>query len=416
MGTMVGSLIAGQVLAPLGARLTILIGMPLAMVGWLGLFFFSKLWILLICRILQGCAFALVKPPTVMYLVEIAHESLRGRAVGVVGVTKEIGFFSSYILGGLMLTWRQLSLLFACILVPPTIAIFFLPNSPRWLAIHGRTPEARRSLVFYRGRHYDAEAELADIVRQANEAGSNASTLQQVRLLLKPGTLKMFLFILFLYVLYPLHGSSMLGPYMMIILDIPGMPLDASMSSFMCSIVKIAGGIVNLTISDYIGRVPILVVSLSFMSVCTFTYGYYIYFLDLGNPFTANWIPLAAVVTLQLLAGISGPTLDVTQGELLPNSCRAASVPIITLLNGFSVFGAVVSFYYILEFVGLSGIFGIFTTVNIALALVCLLVMPETRGLSLEAISDAVHSSKHKVMKKNDVHEKSENYSSNLPE
>ncbi|XP_045108044.1 facilitated trehalose transporter Tret1-like isoform X2 [Portunus trituberculatus] len=408
-GTMVGSLVAGQLLAPLGARVTILIGLPLAMVSWLGLFFSSQLWILLTCRILQGCAFALVKPSTIMYLVEVAHESVRGRIVGVVGITKEIGFFSSYLLSGLMLTWRQLSLIIACILVPPTIAVFFLPNSPRWLTIHGRIPEARRSLVFFRGHHYDVEAELREVIRQANETGSNTSARQQLKLLLRPGTLKMFLFVLFMFIIYPLHGSAILGPYMTIILDTPGRPLDLSLSSFLCSIVKIAGGITNFIISDYIGRVSIMVVAFNFMAVSAFAYAYYIYFLDIDSPNTATWIPLASVITLQFIAGICGPTLDVTQGELLPNSCRAASMPIITLLNGLCVFGATSSFYYLLELIGKTGIFGIFITVNIIMALTCLLVMPETRGMSLEAISDAVHSTNHKVMKNDVVHENNVN-------
>ncbi|MPC72070.1 hypothetical protein E2C01_066363 [Portunus trituberculatus] len=120
-----------------------------------------------------------------------------------------------------------------------------------------------------------------------------------------------------------------------------------------------------------------MVVTLNFMAVSAFAYAYYIYFLDLDSPNTATWIPLSSIITLLFLAGVSGPLLDVTQGELLPNSCRAASMPIITLLN---------------ELIGMSGIFSIFITVNIIMALVYLLVMPETRGMSLEAISDAVHS------------------------
>ncbi|XP_063845140.1 facilitated trehalose transporter Tret1-like isoform X2 [Scylla paramamosain] len=402
VGTMVGSLVAGQLLTPLGARLTILIGLPLAMLAWLGLFFSSQLWILMTCRVLQGCTFALVKPPAIMYLIEMAHESLRGRLVGMLGIAKEIGFFSSYILGGLMLTWRQLSLVYTCILVPPAIGVFFLPNSPRWLTIHGHVTEARKSLVFFRGRHCDVEAELVEVIRQANEAGSSSSTLQQLRLLLRPRTLKIFFFVLTMFVVYPLHGSSMLSSYLMIILDTPGAPVDLSLSSFLCSITKIAGGITHLLTIDYLGRVPIMVVSFCFMSACTFIYGYYIYFLDLDNPYSATWIPLATVITFHFLAGVSGPIFDILQGELLPNACRAASMPIISLLNGLSVFGAVSSFYYLLDLIGRSGLFGLFTAVNIALAVVCLLVMPETRGLSLEAISDAVHSSKHKVMKKPD--------------
>lgn len=252
------------------------------------------------------------------------------------------------------------------------------------------------------------DAELAEVIRQANEAGSSTSTLQQLRLLLRPGTLKMFLFVLFLFVVFPLHASAILSPYMMIILDTPGKPLDLTQSSFLCSITKIVGGFIQLFTIDYVGRVPMLVVGFCFMGVCTFTYGYYIYFLDLDSPYSATWIPLATVFALHFIGGLLSPIIDITQGELLPNACRAASMPILSLLNGLCVFGAMLSFYYMLDHIGMSGIFGFFTVVNITLALVCLLVMPETRGLSLEAISDTVHSSKHEVMIKADgVNEKS---------
>ncbi|KAG0715346.1 Facilitated trehalose transporter Tret1 [Chionoecetes opilio] len=245
---MTGALVTGLLLVHLGPRTTILIGLPLGAAAWLGLVFFSQLWILMLCRVLIGCSFALVKQPTVMYMIEVAHESLRGRLVGLLCIAKEMGLFSSYVLGSLMLTWRQICIIYACLMVPPMIGIFFFPSSPRWLTTRGRVNEAHKSLVFFRGRRGNVDAELQEVVRQAEDAGASKSTWQQLRLLTKPRTLRMFLLILTIVFLWPLHGSMPVNPYLVIVLDTPGAPIDPSLSSLLCSSFKFIGTIVHLII------------------------------------------------------------------------------------------------------------------------------------------------------------------------
>ena len=401
---MMGSLVSGQLLVPLGPRVTILIGLPVGMAAWLGLTFLSQLWIFMLCRFLLGCTFALVKQPSIIYIVEATHESLRGKLVGILCIARELGIFSSYLLSSLMLTWRQLSLVYACIMIPPMIGVFFIPSSPRWLTTHGHVDEARKSLVFFRGRHYNVEAELLDVVRQAEDVGSSSNTWQQLKLLTRPRTLQMFLLVFAFFIISSINGTSVLNTYLVILLNTPGTPLNVSVASFLCGISKIAGTISTLITIDYFGRVPILVVSASFISVCTSAYCYFFYFLKDYNTDSVTWLPLVSIVAMLFLSGAFIPVIDVLQGELLPNACRAVSMPLISLFNGLSVFAVVQLFPQLMEMLGRSGVFGIFTAVNLALALLSIVAVPETRGMSLEAISDALHYEKAKqnVMKEAD--------------
>ena len=399
---MMGSLITSQLLVPLGPRFTILIGLPLGMAAWLGLTFLSQLWLLMLCRFLLGCTLALVKQPAVMYIVEAAHEILRGRLVGMLCIAREIGIFSSYLLSGLMLTWRQLSLVYACIMVPPMIGVFFLPRSPRWLTTHALVDEARKSLVFFRDRHYEVEAELLEVLRQAEDAGSSSNTWQQLKLLTRPKTLQMFLIVFTIFLLYPLQGIDIISIYLMIFLITPGTPLDPSAGSIICSVFKIAGTIVTLITIDYFGRVPILVVTTSFISVCTSAYCYFFYFLTDHNTEAVTWLPLASIIAIHFLSGTFATFTDVIQGELLPNACRAVSMPLLSFFGSLTYFAVIQLFPQLMEVLGMSGLFGIFTTVNLAMALLSIMTVPETQGLSLEVISDAVHYdlAKQSVVKK----------------
>lgn len=411
---MAGSLISGQLLAPLGARVTMLIGLPLGIAAWLGLVFSSQLWILMTCRFLIGCTFALVKQPAVMYMVEVAHESLRGRLVGVLCVSREIGLLSSYMLGGLMLTWRQLSLVYACCTALPVIGVFLLPNSPRWLATRGQVSEARQSLVFFRGHNCDVEVELLEVVRQADAAGASSRTWQQLRLLIRPGTLRIFILMLIFFAFAPLSGSVVVNPYMMIILDTPGAPLHPSLGSIVCSIFKITGTVVHMLTIDYFGRLPILVVGFSFISICTAAYGYCYIFLEDHIIDGITWVPLISIIFLLFFSGMLFPVFDVLQGELLPNACRAVSMPILSLLNGLIVFPSIQLFPQLTEVLGMHILFAFFTVVNLVLAVLGLVSLQETRGLSLEAISDAVH---HSLTSNTDASNSSTNTSQcNVPE
>ncbi|XP_050730453.1 solute carrier family 2, facilitated glucose transporter member 6-like [Eriocheir sinensis] len=392
-GVMVGSLVTGQLLAPLGGRVVIIIGLPLGVIAWIGLVFSYQLWVLMLCRLLMGFTFALVKPSTVMYIVEVADERIRGRLVGVLCIAREIGFSSSYFMGSLKLTWRQLSLLYGCFLIPPIIALFFIPDSPRWLVARGRVTEACKSLKFFRGCHYDVEVELEGIVSQASAASNSKSSFwQQLKFLARPPTLQTFILLCTLSVIFAFQGIVTITPYLMIILDTPGTPLDPADSAVMCSLLKLSGTMVHIFLIDFIGRKPIFVVFLSYISVCNIVYGFSYTQLQEDSGAAVSWLPLISIGVLHFFSGIIVPVIDLVQGELLPTACRAVSLPLLMLSHSLAVFISLKTFLQMVDTLGMDGVFRLFTLVSLAMAVLTIVAVPETRCLSLEAISNGSNS------------------------
>lgn len=71
----------------------------------------------------------------------------------------------------------------ACLYIVPTflaVALFFVPESPRWLLHHGKQLQARESLERLRGPHADRanfEIEWAEMVRGVAEEKETANSV-----------------------------------------------------------------------------------------------------------------------------------------------------------------------------------------------------------------------------------------------
>ena len=97
-----------------------------------------------------------------MYIAEIAPNSIRGKMVTYYQLAIVVGFFSvflaTYFIGNdlsqsenISFGWRRM---FWSELIPSTlflILLFFVPKSPRWLAIKGKHDEALEVLIKLQG-------------------------------------------------------------------------------------------------------------------------------------------------------------------------------------------------------------------------------------------------------------------------
>ena len=119
-----------------------------------------------------------------MYIAEIAPNSIRGKMVTYYQLAIVVGFFSvflaTYFIGNdlsqsenISFGWRRM---FWSELIPSTlflILLFFVPKSPRWLAIKGKHDEALEVLIKLQGvesAHQDMQEIKSSL--QANELDS----------------------------------------------------------------------------------------------------------------------------------------------------------------------------------------------------------------------------------------------------
>ncbi|EFJ20323.1 hypothetical protein SELMODRAFT_268165 [Selaginella moellendorffii] len=132
-----------------------------------------NIYVLLLARLLLGAGVGLITTIAPMYIAEIAPTENRGQLLTFPQLMGSTGQFLSYVLVFLMSLshhpmWRyMLGMLFVPAMVNFTLALFYIPESPRWLVSKGRMVEAKKVLQRLRNTK-DVTAELALLVEGLN--------------------------------------------------------------------------------------------------------------------------------------------------------------------------------------------------------------------------------------------------------
>src|SRR4029079_4510893 len=153
---------------------------------------------LIIARLLSGLGVGAVFVAAPMYIAEISPPALRGRMVTISQLflvggiflapanillivqleTLQLGWLPNLHLGES--NWRWMLGIGAVPAAAYLIALLFVPESPRWHAMHGRLDAARRILARAHGPAL-AERELAEVCASlAHDAGKEAARLRDL--------------------------------------------------------------------------------------------------------------------------------------------------------------------------------------------------------------------------------------------
>jgi sugar porter (SP) family MFS transporter len=178
-GTVLGALLASIPGDRFGRRDSLRVLAVLYLVSALGCAF-APTWLLLVgARFIGGLAIGGSSVLGPMYIAEIAPAKWRGRLVGffqfnvVAGIL--LAYFSNYVVGmthGGATEWRWKLGVSAVPAAFFFLMLFQIPRSPRWLAMKGRTTEARTVLEQIGEENIDAELEaMASALRLEQQQG-----------------------------------------------------------------------------------------------------------------------------------------------------------------------------------------------------------------------------------------------------
>lgn len=146
VGAMIGAAGVGSLSDTFGRRRVILSAALLFIVGACLSAIADGLTLLLIGRFLVGLAIGVASMLTPLYLAEIAPARTRGAVVSLNQLCITLGILVSYLVGfalaGAAEGWRWMLGIGALPGVILWVGMIFLPESPRWLAGHGRTEDA----------------------------------------------------------------------------------------------------------------------------------------------------------------------------------------------------------------------------------------------------------------------------------
>lgn len=398
LGAVAGTCLSWPLLVRLGQRTTLLLGLPLSLLAWLTLTFSPSIWLLQMARFILGLTMSLLTPAANLYLLEISHRKIRGRLLGTMTLSRNLGGLVVTLIGSSSLSWRNVGLVCSTFSVLPVLGIFFLPNSPRWLITRYRMDEARSALTFFRKKDYDSKPELQAITEQVeSKTGTGGSIWLQMKMLFQSQTLNTFCVLSLITVLVAFCGCYPLSTYLVPILQATDNDSDPYLSAVIYSSVRILGIIIHLCVVDKLGRKPLIIASFLLCSVCTAIYATYFHFLNRKTTMDISWVPLTLLLLFSLFSGVGLPVIPVLQGELLPTNCRAAGLSLLTCLLMLGGFTSSHTYYMTATTLGQDGAFWLFSSFSALLVLVAIFSLPETRGRTLEDISTPRLPSKHSL-------------------
>jgi sugar porter (SP) family MFS transporter len=335
-------------------------------------------------RFVGGLGVGLASTISPMYIAEISPARLRGRMVIlnqlaiVVGLTLSV--YVAYLLsfGG---HWRWM---FASAALPSLalgVCLFFVPLSPRWLAMQGRRDEALGVLAKINGEA-QARVELAAIVGELGEERGGW------RELLQPGVRRATIIGIILMVFSQINGVNMIliyTPTLFMEAGVTNAP-DAILNSvFVTSWITVCT-IISFWLTSRFGRRPILIVGPIGMALGELT---------MFCKFAYTLPPWATLTGMFLATGAFTLTLAplswVVLSEMFPNRVRGVAMSLATTAMFTSSYIVTNLFPFLLDafkraFGHPGGTFIIFACICVACSIFVWRLLPETKDKTLEEI------------------------------
>ncbi|XWS64602.1 hypothetical protein CRYUN_Cryun05aG0017200 [Craigia yunnanensis] len=162
IGAILGAAISGKITDLLGRKLTMWILNLFYFSGWLAITFTKVPWLLDLGRLSLGFTNGISGYLVTIYIAEITPKNVRGRFSAIVPLMVCWGMSFMYVVGSFV-NWRTLALI---AIIPGLLQLpllFFIPESPRWLAKVGHDKELEASLLCLRGEKADISDEATDI-------------------------------------------------------------------------------------------------------------------------------------------------------------------------------------------------------------------------------------------------------------
>ncbi|NP_001354537.1 Sugar transporter ERD6-like 16 [Zea mays] len=388
VGAMVGAVTSGRLADFLGRKMTMRISATICIFGWLSIHLAKSAIMLYFGRTLLGFSTGVLSYVVPVFIAEIAPKNLRGGLATSNQLLICSGSSATYIIGALV-AWRNLVLvgLVPCVLL--LAGLFFIPESPRWLANVGREKEFHASLQKLRGEDADVSEEAIEI----KEYIESLYSLPKARLrdLFLSKNIYAVIVGVGLMVFQQLGGINGVGFYASYIFSSAG--FSGKLGTILIGIIQIPITLFGAILMDRSGRRVLLMVSASGTFLGCFLTGVSFYLKAQG--LFSEWVPTLALSGILVYIGAysigMGPVPWVVMSEIFSINMKATGGSLVTLVSWLGSFAISYSFSFLMDWSS-AGTFFMFSSASLITVLFVAKLVPETKGRTLEEIQDSLNT------------------------
>ncbi|KAL9913287.1 facilitated trehalose transporter Tret1 isoform X2 [Glossina fuscipes] len=381
-----GGIAGGPLIEYLGRRNTILATAVPFIISWLLIACAVNIVMVLAGRALAGFCVGIASLALPVYLGETIQPEVRGTLGLLPTAFGNVGILLCFTAGTYM-NWSMLAFLGAVLPVPFLILMFLIPETPRWYVSRKMEDNARKALVWLRGKQADVDPELKGLVRSQVDDDRQATT-NQISELFKRNNLKPLSISLGLMFFQQFSGINAVIFYTVSIFKDAGSTIDNNLCTIIVGLVNFIATFMATVLIDRLGRKVLLYISDVAMIMTLFTLGGFFYCKESGMNITQiGWLPLASFVIY--VVGFSlgfGPIPWLMMGEILPAKIRGTAASVATAFNWTCTFIVTKTYQDMIDSIGAHGAFWLFGVVCFIGLFFVIFYVPETQGKSLEDI------------------------------
>lgn len=397
-GCLVGAMVSGSLADRIGRKPLLILSAFIFLVSAYATGAFDAFTYFLVARFIGGIAIGIASGLSPMYIAEIAPSHVRGKLVSLNQLTIVLGILGAQIVNYLIaepmptgtvlppadswnvLTgWRWMFWSAAFPAAAFLILAFFIPESPRWLALRGDKDKAMSILADIGGTDY-AKAEI-DAVRK--NAGHSRQGAGLGTLFSKPYRAVLSLGIV-IAVFQQWCGTNVIFNYAQEIFSDAGYDLGEMLFNIVLT------GITNVIFTfaaiytvDRLGRKKLMLIGAGGLALIYGILGTCYYY-----GVTGFFMIILVVAAIACYAMTLGPVTWVLIAEIFPNRVRAVAVATCTFALWVGSFTLTYTFPLLNNALGSYGTFWIYAAVCLAGFGIFALKLPETKGKSLEQLEN----------------------------
>ena len=400
-GCILGAIFSGMCSDKFGRKRLLLLSAFLFAASALGSAFAWNFFWYNVFRIIGGLGIGLASNLSPMYIAEISPSRYRGRFVSMYQLAIVIGVLSAQLINWLISLYdNQLSddatvqmileswngnygwrWMFGAETIPAILFFSFIllvPESPRWLVKNNQSSLAEKILLQIGGAEYAKKELLAIRDTISNEELAHVNFKD----LLMPKLRWMILVGIVIAFYSQWCGINTIFYYSSDIFRAAGFNIKAIMLNIVITgAVSLIFTFVAIATVDSLGRKILTLVGSAGLAVCFLLISY-----TFRNGTAGVMVVLYVVIAMAFYSFSLATMTWVLLSELFPNRIRGAAMSIAVFALWLGNFTVSYTFPALNQMLGMSNIFLLYAVINVAGFIFVMLVLPETKGKSLEQI------------------------------
>ncbi len=401
VGCLVGAIFSGLLSDKYGRKRLLILAAFLFVLSAIGTGATSHFTLFIIYRIIGGVGIGLASNLSPMYIAEVSPGTVRGKFVSLNQLTIVIGILAAQLVNWQLAEpvplnatnaeilnswngqtgWRWM---FWMEIIPAGlffILMFFVPESPRWLAKNEKESKAVAILSKIGGKDY-AQGEINNI----NENTLGLSEKINLKELLSPNLRKVLIIGIVIAVFQQWCGINVIFNYAEEIFSSAGYGVsDILFNIVITGSVNLIFTLVAIFTVDRLGRRALMLMGAGGLAGIYALMGTAYFFEITGWPLLILVISAIACYAMSL-----APVTWVVLSEIFPNRIRGAAMAVATIALWIACFILTYTFPLLNHFFGASGTFWLYGVISIAGFMFIYKKLPETKGKSLEDIEKEI--------------------------